>query len=240
MELYREIGNKIIWLEEVDSTNDYAKNLVEKGEAEGTLVIVRKQTQGRGREDRKWISPEGGLYLSFILRPAFPVKELTLITLLSAVAVAEAIEEITSLKCQVKWPNDLLLQGKKVCGILTESKVVGEAVEYVVVGIGINVNNSIEELSTGLLYPATSLREKLGYEIEVALLLKGIISKFNEHYRLTLSKGWSFILKRWKEQLYPADKEIGEDLSEEVFNDIYSSIYQQEYLSLENEEGELT
>ncbi|MBT9174808.1 MAG: Bifunctional ligase/repressor BirA [candidate division WS2 bacterium] len=228
MKPYREIGHKIIWLEEVDSTNNYAKNLAEKGEEEGIVVVARKQTCGRGREDRNWISPEGGLYLSFILRPVFPVKELTPITRLSAVAVLEAVEDITSLKCQLKWPNDLLLHGKKVCGILTESKVVGETVVYVVVGIGVNVNNSIEELNAGLQYPAVSLKEKLGYDIEISILLKEIIRNLNKYYPLTLSKGWSFMVKKWKEKLYQVDKELREPI-----------IHLQDFLSLENEEGEL-
>lgn len=228
MKPYREIGHKIIWLEEVDSTNDYAKKLVENGEEEGVLVLARKQTQGRGREGRNWISPEGGLYMSLVLKPPLPVKELSPMTLLTAVAVLEAIEELTLLRCQVKWPNDLLLEGKKVCGILTESKVMGEAVEYVVVGIGINVNCSIEGLNADLPYPATSLKEILGYEIENSVLLKEIMQNFNKYYKLIPGEGWSVILKKWKERIYQTDIEIGEPI-----------IYLQNYLSMENEEGEL-
>jgi len=222
MQSYQEIGNKIIWLEEVDSTNNYAKKLMENGEEEGTLVLAKKQTQGRGREDRNWISPEGGLYMSLVLKPPFPVKELSLITLLTAVAVLEAIEKLTGFRCQVKWPNDLLLKGRKVCGILTESKLVGEAIEYVVVGVGVNINNSMEGLSAGLLYPATSLKEESGYEIEISQVLKEIIQDFNKYYQLTLREGWSAILKKWKENLYEVDE-----------------INLQNYLSMENEEGEL-
>ncbi|MBT9130967.1 MAG: Bifunctional ligase/repressor BirA [candidate division WS2 bacterium] len=222
MQSYQEIGNKIIWLEEVDSTNNYAKKLIENGEEEGTMVLARKQTRGRGREDRNWISPEGGLYLSLILKPPFPVKELSMMTLLTAVVVLEAIEKLTGFRCQVKWPNDLLLEGRKVCGVLTESKVVGEAIEYVVVGVGVNVNNNMEELSTNLQYPATSLQEKLGYEVEISMVLREIILSFNKNYKLTLREGWSVILKKWKENLYP----VGE-------------IHRQNYLSMGNQEGEL-
>lgn len=228
MKPYREIGHKIIWLEEVDSTNNYARKLIENGEEEGALVLARKQTQGRGREGRNWISPEGGLYMSLVLKPPLPVKELSLMTLLTAVAVLEAIEDLTLLKCQVKWPNDLLLEGKKVCGILTESKVMGEAVEYVVVGIGINVNSSIEGLNADLPYPATSLKEILGFEIENSILLKEIMQNFNKYYKLIPGEGWSAILKKWKERIYQTDIEIGEPI-----------IYLQNYLSMENEEGEL-
>lgn len=138
------IGSKIINFEELTSTNDYTKILAKEGAKEGTTVIATRQTKGRGRMGRSWDSfDENGIWLSVLLRPKIEPKDIGLLTLIFAVCVVEAIFKITNVKCGIKWPNDIILEGKKVCGILCESSFGGENCDYVIVGMGINVNQQL-------------------------------------------------------------------------------------------------
>lgn len=148
---------RMIVLESVDSTNNYAKTLAATGAAEGTCVMAEAQTGGRGRRGRGFVSAGGGLYFSCILRPKAEPQRLMHLTALTAVAVCTAIERATGLQAQIKWPNDPVLNGKKVCGILTELSVVAELneTEYAVLGIGINCNQphfppELSEIATSL------------------------------------------------------------------------------------------
>ena len=161
---------RMVVLESVDSTNNYAKNLAASGAPEGTCVIAGRQTAGRGRRGRSFVSQEGGLYLSCILRPGVSPQQLMHLTALSAVAVCDAIGEVTGLQAQIKWPNDPVINGKKVCGILTELSLVAESneAESVVVGIGINCNQPAfpPELSE----IATSVLEQTGKPVDRSAL----------------------------------------------------------------------
>jgi BirA family biotin operon repressor/biotin-[acetyl-CoA-carboxylase] ligase len=147
----------IVYFTETDSTNTRAKDLAVRGAPEGALVLSEKQTKGRGREERNWFSPSrDGIYLSLILRPTIPPREAPMITLLTAVAVAEALLSLTRLKIAIKWPNDILVGGKKLAGILTEMTTQGDSIDYVVVGLGLNVNtprfpDNIRDKATSML-----------------------------------------------------------------------------------------
>ena len=162
--------SRIVVLESVDSTNNYAKKLAASGAPEGTCVISERQTAGRGRRGRGFVSEEGGLYFSCILRPHAAPQQLLHLTAMAAVAVLDAIEAVTGIQPQVKWPNDPVLGGKKVCGILTELSLVAESneTEYVVVGIGINCNR--QSFPPELSEIATSLREQTGDTIDRSAL----------------------------------------------------------------------
>ena len=165
---------RIIVLPEVDSTNNYLKTLAANGAPDGTAVLSVKQTAGRGRRGRSFLSEPGGLYLSFLLRPHEPATALLHVTALAGLCVCNAVEAVTGMQARVKWPNDPVLNGKKLCGILTELSVSLETQEpeYVVIGIGVNCNQSAfpPELSM-----ATSLRMELGEPVDVNAIAAALL-----------------------------------------------------------------
>jgi BirA family biotin operon repressor/biotin-[acetyl-CoA-carboxylase] ligase len=162
--LYRQLpqgaqfGRHVVWLPEVDSTNAIAAQLAAKGAPHGTVVTALVQNGGRGRRGRAWFSPQGGLWMSLILRRPLPLAKAHELTLLTSVAVHRAVRRQTDLPLAIKWPNDLLCRGRKVCGILAEIRAEGETVEHAVLGIGLNTNipdtdfpSDIREIATSLL-----------------------------------------------------------------------------------------
>ena len=165
------IGKKIISYKEIDSTNDEAKRLIKKGLGEGAVVVARAQTKGRGKPGSSWFSPAGlGIYLSVIVKPFKDPKELAPITLLGAQAVVKTIGGLTKLTAQIKQPNDVLLNGKKISGILVERLASG----YLIIGIGFNINQTADSWPAELGDQATSLKIETGKEFnlpEVAALL---------------------------------------------------------------------
>lgn len=166
---------RMIVLERVDSTNNYAKNLAAAGAPEGTCVMAEEQSGGRGRRGRGFVSDSGGLYFSCILRPKAQPQQLMHLTALAAVAVCAAIEKASGLKAQIKWPNDPVLNGKKVCGILTELSVVAEVneTEYAVIGIGVNCNQP--SFPPELSQIATSLCQEGGETIDRNVLAAELV-----------------------------------------------------------------
>ncbi len=177
----RWMGKMLYFHDVLDSTNLEAKSLGENGAPEGTLVVADRQKQGRGRLGRTWSSPAGcGLWMSAVLRPTFSPYQASMVTLVAAMAVREAIENVTGLPVQIKWPNDLVIEGKKVCGILTEMCMEGEVIRYIVPGIGINVNNQIfpEELCG----KATSLAIAAGKSFCRAQLAGAVCQSFEHYY----------------------------------------------------------
>lgn len=190
-------GKIVHHLEVVTSTQDVAKDMASKGASEGTVVVAKKQTQGRGRLGRKWFSPEGGLWFSVILRPKIAPDEAPKITLLGAVSIAQAVREVTELKAQIKWPNDILIEDRKVAGILTEGSAVAGQLGFVLLGVGVNVNVDISTFPEGLLVPATSLSAESGKEIELPLLLQSCL-KHLESYYAWLRADFEKILDEWR------------------------------------------
>jgi len=182
------------------STNDVARNLAEKGAPEGTIVIAESQTKGRGRLDRTWHSPPGaGLYFSIILRPSLDPGDLPKITLVAGIAVAESIEENTGLRPLIKWPNDLLLEGKKVAGILTE--LYGDITSpYVILGIGINIHTRREEFPPELQEIATSLAMAGGQNILRVNLMQAMLTHLGRRYGLFKNGVFQPILDAWRKR----------------------------------------
>ena len=178
------LGNKIIVLDEVDSTNNYAKRATAKDFSHGTVIVADRQTSGKGRMGRSFISPSGkGLYMSVILRPDFSIKTAPLITSAAAVACAEAIESLCRADVRIKWVNDLYIGGKKICGILTEASVDMEmrALDVAVVGIGINVRKIADSFDEELRSRASSIEDETGEVLDRNELCAAIINHFEQY-----------------------------------------------------------
>jgi len=189
-------GNKIYTFDTIDSTNNCAKAVADIGASEGTVVIAEEQTAGRGRLGRPWFSPPSqNLTFSIVLRPQLNNEVLNLLPLYTAVAVAEAIERTTSLKVECKWPNDLLINKKKVGGILIEGSFKNGKIEYAVIGVGINVN--LDVFPPDLSEKASSLRIELNAEVDRARLFQEILRSLERHYRRTLKKGFQSVVPEW-------------------------------------------
>jgi BirA family biotin operon repressor/biotin-[acetyl-CoA-carboxylase] ligase len=185
------------YYETLDSTNDLAKALAAQGAPEGTVVVAEAQTGGRGRLGREWDSPPGvGLYVSLVLRPMLPPMELPQITLTTAVAVVRAVRRVAGLAPGIKWPNDLLLNGKKLGGILTEMETESDRIRHVVVGLGLNVNNP--GFPFDLAATATSLALAAGRTFPRVNLLQAWLEEFEALYGRFLNQGFAEILEEWK------------------------------------------
>jgi len=195
----KTIGKRIHSYESTGSTNDIAQKLAESGSPEGTAVFSEGQSKGRGRLGREWSSPKGkGIYLSLILRPKISPTHASKITLMSAIAVAAAIRKITDLTALIKWPNDIMVNGHKVCGILTEMSAEVNTVKYVVIGIGINVNTDKEHLPKG----ASSLKSELGAPVSRVELTRELLREIEHQYRLFREEGFEHIITQWRNLSY--------------------------------------
>ncbi|QHT60567.1 biotin--[acetyl-CoA-carboxylase] ligase [Paenibacillus lycopersici] len=186
--------------DEVDSTQNIAHRLAEDGAPEGTLVIAEQQTNGRGRMGRKWVSPAGkGIWMSFVLRPGMPIHFAPQLTLLTAVALCRALRAAAQpLDIGIKWPNDLLIGGKKISGILLESTAEEERLRYVIAGVGISVNLTADDYPPELLDIATSLRIQLGKPLDRSEIIAGFFAQFQQLYAIYQREGFSPIQMLWE------------------------------------------
>ena len=184
----RWAGRTLHFFESTGSTNPDAKRFAEEGAPHGTTVVADKQTAGRGRRGRSWESPAGkSIYFTIVVRPEFEPDKASMITLVVALAVAEAVREETGLSTGIKWPNDVVVNGKKICGILTEMSMSPEMneIQFLVAGVGVNVNQDNEEdFTPELRGRAASLKMEAGHTIDRAALLARILQHFEEDYDL--------------------------------------------------------
>ena len=194
----KRVGRRIYCYKVVSSTNNVAKKLAEENASEGTVVVAEEQTSGRGRLDRKWFSPKGGLWFSIILKPEVKTFDASKIVFAVSLAVANTLRKNFNLKAEVKWPNDVLVNGKKICGILTESVTSDKSLKYVVVGVGLNSNISVKEIPRNLRESTTTLKEELEREVDLESLLCSLLFQIEQEYTTFLNKGFADILKRWK------------------------------------------
>jgi BirA family biotin operon repressor/biotin-[acetyl-CoA-carboxylase] ligase len=192
------VGREIHYFQKLSSTNTVAKEQAKKGAKEGIVIVAETQAQGRGRLNRPWISPKGGVWLSVILRPQIATEEVPKITLITSVAVAKTLHCLYGLKTEIKWPNDVLIDGKKVCGILTESSTNGKNVNIIVAGIGINANFILKALPDDLRMTATTLKEVLGKNVDIEKLICALLKEFEEHYELFREKKFKALLEEWR------------------------------------------
>lgn len=191
------IGRQIYHFDELKSTNVKAKELAASN-VSGTVIIAEKQLEGRGRMGREWCSPPGGIWLSVILKPEIPPDHIHRLTLVAGVATAEVIGEL-GLQAEIKWPNDVLINGKKVCGILTEVDAEMDAVNYMVIGIGIDANIELDMLPSITRIHATSLKEEMGRAVDRISITAHLLEKLERYYLTFLEGDFSSILKRWRE-----------------------------------------
>lgn len=195
------LGKSIHAFDEQDSTQDYANSLPNIESVHGTIVIARKQKRGKGRMGRTWISPEGGLWMSIIFRPKFSVNNIIFTQFMGALAIAEAIMEITNIRCALKWPNDVMINEKKVCGILVDVNLESKD-KVIVMGVGLNANietSSVNDNLTDNSIKATSLKKEYGNDIDLVHLTKAIIDRVEYYYYELLSTGKTLeIIDLWK------------------------------------------
>lgn len=193
------IGKNVHYEESVESTQKIAHRLDYEDAPEGTVIIAEEQLSGRGRMDRKWHSPKyTGIWMSIILRPIIPLPKAPQLTLLAAVAIAQAIEDLTGLVPEIKWPNDILINGKKVTGILTELEAEADRINSIIIGIGMNVNQTKEDFPSELQEIATSLLLEKGEKVSRADLIKGIFINMEKLYLLYLEEGFLPIKLLWE------------------------------------------
>ncbi|WP_010273788.1 biotin--[acetyl-CoA-carboxylase] ligase [Paenibacillus senegalensis] len=193
------IGKSIHVFESVDSTQNKALQLVQQGCEEGTIVLAEEQTSGRGRMGKSWFSPKGkGIWMSIVLKPQIPLKQTAQLTLLTAVALCRTLNEMLDLEVGIKWPNDLLIEGKKISGILLESSGEDDRLNYVIAGIGISANLSKEDFPEELSNIATSLRLESGQMIDRTLLIRRFLEQLEKLYFLYLQQGFSPIRTLWE------------------------------------------
>ena len=186
-----KMGHPLYFYPETDTTNDRIRELALEGAPEGTLAVAEMQTAARGRRGRAWQAPaESGIWMSLLLRPNIPPMQASVLTLLAGIAIAEAIEDVTGLEAGIKWPNDILLNGKKLVGILTEMDCDMEHIHSVTVGMGINVNT--KEFPEDLKEIATSLYLETGRESDRVEILAQAMLRFEGLYKEFLAEGGTF------------------------------------------------
>lgn len=236
----KTVGQNLVFLEAVDSTNNRAKQLAEGGAPAGTVVVARQQTAGKGRRGRIWESPAtGGIWMSLLLRPAIMPDRASMLTLVAAMAVAEGIEKTCDQTVQIKWPNDLVLNNKKICGILTEMSSEMDCVNHVVIGIGINVN--IKEFPDALKEVATSLYLETGEIVSRSLLTAAILQAWETSYELFLqTRDFSALRERYHQLLVNRDKEVQVLAAGQVYEGIARGITLTGELLVEKKDGTMT
>jgi len=203
------LGKEIHFYREVSSTNSIARQMAKSGAREGTIVISRTQSSGRGRLQRKWFCPPGkGLLLSMLLRPKISVHFIPQLTLLTAVVVAETIKAVTGCLAGIKWPNDIYINHKKVCGILAETSFSRTNVEYVIIGLGLNVNLDTDQLPTDCKETSTSLSLELGQSVSRIRLLKQFIICWDEHLQGFIRGGHPYLRSKWMENNVTIGKNV--------------------------------
>ena len=212
----RLIGKEILFFSEIDSTNREARDRAKGGAGEGTVILADSQSCGKGRLGRSWESPPGAnLYFSIILKPPICPSDAPQITLLAGVAVARALSGVSGLKCLIKWPNDILLRGKKLAGILAEMEGEGSRVGFIILGIGVNLNWRREDFPANLGVTATSLHAESGKEISRAAAAAGLFRELEKEYTAFIREGFTPRLKdEWNRLSWINGKEVTLSLPE--------------------------
>jgi BirA family biotin operon repressor/biotin-[acetyl-CoA-carboxylase] ligase len=236
----RVIGRDIQVFEQTTSTNDVIERLARDGVREGVVVFAESQTKGRGRLGRKWISPaRKGLWFSILLRPNLRPQETTQLTVASATALRRALVSQTNLPVEIKWPNDILIGGKKVAGILTEMSAELDRVRHVIPGIGIDVNQDISEFPPELRKIATSLKIESGESVSRAALAVEILRELDEDYARVCAGKFSGIADEWVEHCSTIGKDVTVLIGDRKIRGCAESLDDDGALILRTEHGRL-
>ena len=204
-----DVGQALHWYEEVGSTNDVAKELADEGALHGEVVIAERQSAGRGRRGRSWSSPpRKNLYLSVVLRPDLPPARAPEVTLLAAVAVCQAVRRAGVASAAIKWPNDVLASGRKLAGVLTEMAAEVERVQWLVVGIGVNVNAAADDFPDELRELATSLLIERGDPVPRALFAAALLTALEEWLDRHAVEGFAPVRAAWREMSDTLGREV--------------------------------
>lgn len=201
-------AKEIRYYDSTDSTNTQAKRLAEEGCGHGTLVVAGTQDAGKGRRGRNWESPPGeGIFMTMLLKPEFSPKCAPMLTLVTALAVTKALQEFFQIPAQIKWPNDIVLKGKKICGILTEMSAEMEYINYVVIGIGVNVMN--QRIPEDIRDKATSIFLETGKKIHRSSLVEAVWEEFEEYYdKFMETKDLSGMYKEYNQYLVNMHQQV--------------------------------
>ncbi len=236
----KRMGRNITCLDTIDSTQKLALELAGNGADEGTIVLAEEQTGGRGRLARKWFSPKyTTISMSMLIRPDLPLSRAPQFTLIAAVAVALAIEEVTGLTPEIKWPNDLLLNGKKVTGILTELQAEANQIRSMIVGIGINVNQKEKDIDPEIKQPATSLLIESAKSVSRDRLIAIILQNFEKFYDLYIREGFRPIKIIWESYSISIGKTVKAKTSKGEIVGKALGITEEGVLQLEDSDGKI-
>jgi len=227
----RFIGKKLLHFFSVNSTNEAAKQEARQSTPEGTVVITEEQTAGKGRLNRSWKSPPGTIAVSVVLYPQ--TVQLPGLIMIASLAVVRAIKNTTGLQAQIKWPNDVLINGKKVCGILIENELKGNSVKYSVIGIGINVNMKLKD-APEFASTATSLYEELGREVSAIELISQLLLELE----LLYLSGNPFF-EEWRDNLVTLGKHVKVTSGKSIYEGIADSVDPGGNLFLKQSDGQL-
>lgn len=238
------LGRNIVYLDQIDSTNNYAKKIAFEGCEEGTLVVADYQTCGRGRLGRDWNSSDKkGVWMSLVLRPDIPFEEVQMLTLAVSVAVVQALFEYAQIEAGIKWPNDIIIKGKKVCGILVEMNMEVDKINFLVLGIGLNVNQRKDDFKEELLDRAISLNmhleETSGSQktLKRNELIATILLKFEEIYDKVKCGAFEDIISEWKKYSVTLGKEVSIIYKNEQYRGIAEDITKEGKLIVKCEDG---
>jgi BirA family biotin operon repressor/biotin-[acetyl-CoA-carboxylase] ligase len=214
----RFMGKRIFAYKTIGSTNDTARRLAESDSPEGTLIIAEKQTKGRGRLGRSWYSPQGkGLYFSVILRPRVVIERIPALSLVAAFSVCRVIEALTNLRPRIKWPNDCLIRDKKVAGILIDISAELDRISHAILGVGLNINNTAKDFSSGLRKTATSLSIEADKTFVRIQILRSFLYEFENLYNNFCKYGLEFIAPELVKRSSVIGKKITYKLGEKKY-----------------------
>lgn len=229
---------KLLVFQSLDSTNLTAKDLARGGAEEGTVILAQTQRKGRGRFDRRWQSPEGGVYVSLILRPHIDPEKVSLLPIGAALVVAKTIESY-GLHPTIKWPNDVRVNSKKIAGILLESEINGNTLTCVIVGIGVNVNIDSRLLSDDIRLRSTSLKTEIGATVEYFEFLGRFFREFDEFYHRFMKQQYDKIIEEWKSYSDTLGKVIRIQTPVALIQGIAFDVDQSGFLLLRTEKGDI-
>lgn len=236
----RIIGRKAYVYDSLDSTNEMAKKMASQGIEEGTVIVAERQLSGKGRMGRLWVSEPGtGIWFSVVFRPEIKPQYAARLTFVIAVAVCKALRRSTGLPIMIKWPNDLLLEKKKICGILTELSAEIDQINYIVAGIGININHDKEEFPPEIRATAGSLFSISGQKYRRAELLVEIMKDLEEQYLMLLDDEFPRILDSWRCMSCTLGDEVYVSSREEQFFGIALDVNEEGHLLVKTEDGQI-